>query len=80
MKKSTDQGIILTNSLIDNYFSELDTIAIFCGVNTGINDGAVNNGFFDTIIDLQKRHALPSLFLPRALRCSSGQWYLPDSQ
>ena len=38
MKKSTDQGIILTNSLIDNYFSELDTIAIFCGVNTGIND------------------------------------------
>lgn len=38
MKKSTDQSIILTNSLIDNYFSELDTIAIFCGVNTGIND------------------------------------------
>lgn len=38
MKKSTDQGIILTNSLIDNYFSELGTIAIFCGVNTGIND------------------------------------------
>lgn len=37
MKKSTDQGIILTNSLIDNYFSKLDTIAIFCGVNTGIN-------------------------------------------
>lgn len=23
---------------IDNYFSELDTIAIFCSVNTGIND------------------------------------------
>ena len=38
MKKSTDQSIILTNSLIDNYFSELDTIAIFCSVNTGIND------------------------------------------
>lgn len=38
MKKSTDQSIILTNSLIDNYFSELDTIAIFCGVNSGIND------------------------------------------
>lgn len=38
MKKSTDQSILLTNSLIDNYFSELDTIALFCSVNTGIND------------------------------------------